>query len=324
MKDVYRAIGRVAAQDVTVLVLGESGTGKELVSRAIYQHSARSSSQFLAVNCAAIPETLLESELFGYEKGAFTGAEHQRIGKIEQCAGGTLFLDEIGDMTPLTQSKILRFLQEREFERVGGNRTIKADVRVIAATNRDFRQMVADGLFRTDLYYRLSVFTIFLPPLRERGDDIQLLTNHYLNRFSRELKRRVTRVSEEVLDHFMSYSWPGNIREFESVLKQYLLQSTGEVLLPDFLQTEITATPTVLHSSSSNLGLDRILAEALAMTPEPDNLYQSIIEEVDRRLLSVVMDHCDGNLSHAARILGITRVTLRNKLKMLSESIDQS
>src|SRR5947207_12196514 len=172
MQEVYKAIGRVASQDVTVLILGEGGTGKELVARAIYQHSRRAAGPFLAINCAAIQETLLESELFGHEKGAFTGADRKRIGKFEQCTGGTLFLDEIGDMTPLTQTKILRVLQDQCFERVGGNETIQTNVRLIAATNRDLEKMVAEGSFRSDLYYRLSVFTIKLPPLRERGGDL--------------------------------------------------------------------------------------------------------------------------------------------------------
>ena len=191
MQEVYKAIGRVAPQDVTVLILGESGTGKELVARAIYQHSRRAAGPFLAINCAAIPENLLESELFGHEKGAFTGADRQRIGKFEQCTGGTLFLDEIGDMTPLTQAKVLRVLQDRRFERVGGNETIRTDVRVIAATNRDLEQMVAAGEFRGDLYYRLGIVTITLPPLRERGEDLPLLVDHFLRRFGRELGKEV-------------------------------------------------------------------------------------------------------------------------------------
>src|SRR3954449_1916756 len=187
MQEVYKAIGLVAPQDLAVLILGESGTGKELVARAIYQYSRRAKATFLAINCAAIPESLLESELFGHEKGAFTGADRKRIGKFEQCNGGTLFLDEIGDMSSLTQTKILRVLQGQEFERVGGNERIKADVRVIAATNRDLEQMVAEGTFRGDLYYRLNVYTIKLPTLRERGDDLQLLAEHFVKRFSQDL-----------------------------------------------------------------------------------------------------------------------------------------
>ena len=199
MREVYKAIGRVAAQNVPVLITGESGTGKELVARAIYQHGPRAKAPFLALNCAAIPENLLESELFGHEKGAFTGADRRRIGKFEQCNGGTLFLDEIGDMPLALQAKMLRLLQEQSFERVGGNETIRTDVRLIAATHRDLKAWSAEGKFRPDLYYRLSVFTIHLPPLRERGDDLPMLVRHYLRRFSRELGREVREVAPEAL-----------------------------------------------------------------------------------------------------------------------------
>ena len=210
-----------------MLILGESGTGKELVARAIYQHSRRAAGPFLAINCAAIPENLLESELFGHEKGAFTGADRRRIGKFEQCRGGTLFLDEIGDMTPLTQAKVLRVLQDGRFERVGGNETIRTDVRVIAATNRDLEQMVAAGEFRGDLYYRLGIVTITLPPLRERAEDLPLLVDHFLRRFSPELGKEVDRIAPDALEVLRRHPWPGNIRELQSVLKQALLRATG-------------------------------------------------------------------------------------------------
>ena len=235
MQEVYKAIGRVADQTFPVLITGESGTGKELVARAIYQHGPRAKAPFLALNCAAIPENLLESELFGHEKGAFTGADRRRIGKFEQCNGGTIFLDEIGDMPLALQAKVLRLLQEQAFERVGGNETIRTDVRLIAATHRDLKAWSAEGKFRPDLYYRLSVFTIHLPPLRERGDDLPLLVQHYLRRFSRELGREVREIAPEALERLRSYSWPGNIRELQSVLKQALLRASGTVLLPAFL-----------------------------------------------------------------------------------------
>src|SRR6516162_5532859 len=235
MREVYKAIGRVAAQDVPVLITGESGTGKELVARAIYQHGPRAKATFLALNCAAIPENLLESELFGHEKGAFTGAERLRIGKFEQVNGGTLFLDEIGDMPLPLQSKLLRVLQEQAFERVGGNETIQTNVRLIAATHRDLKAWSAEGKFRPDLYYRLGVFTIQLPPLRERGDDLPLLAQHFVRRYSRELGRDVRQVAPEAMTRLRGYSWPGNIRELQSVLKQALLQASGAVLLPAFL-----------------------------------------------------------------------------------------
>src|SRR5208337_2729969 len=211
------------------------GTGKELVARAVYQHGRRAMAPFLALNCAAIPENLLESELFGHEKGAFTGADRRRIGKFEQCHGGTLFLDEIGDMPLALQAKILRLLQEQVFERVGGNETIRTDVRLIAATHRDLKTWSAEGKFRPDLYYRLGVFTIHLPSLRERGDDLPLLVRHYLRRFSRELGREVQEAAPEALERLRGYGWPGNIRELQSVLKQALLRASGPLLLPTFL-----------------------------------------------------------------------------------------
>ncbi len=232
MREVYKEIGRVAAQNVPVLITGASGTGKELVARALYQHSARAQQPFLALNCAAIPENLLESELFGHEKGAFTGADRRRIGKFEQTSGGTLFLDEIGDMPPALQAKFLRVLQEQTFERVGGNETIRTDVRLIAATHRDLKAWSADGRFRPDLYYRLGVFTIDLPPLRERGEDLLFLVLHYLRRFSRELGREVREIAPEALERLRGYSWPGNIRELQSVLKQALLRAAAPPCCP--------------------------------------------------------------------------------------------
>src|SRR6266478_5620070 len=242
MREVYKAIGRVAAQNVPVLITGASGTGKELVARAIYQHGARAKAPFLALNCAAIPENLLESELFGHEKGAFTGADRRRIGKFEQCHGGTIFLDEVGDMPLALQAKMLRVLQEQAFERVGGNETVRTDVRLIAATHRDLKAWSDEGRFRPDLYYRLGVFTIHLPPLRERGDDLLMLVQYYLRRFNRELGREVREVAPEALERLRGYSWPGNVRELQSVLKQAILQAHGPVLLPDFL-TELPEAP---------------------------------------------------------------------------------
>lgn len=235
MQEVYKAIGRVADRTFPVLITGESGTGKELVARAIYQHGSRAKAPFLALNCAAIPETLLESELFGHEKGAFTGAELRRIGKFEQCNGGALFLDEVGDMPLPAQAKVLRVLQEQAFERVGGTETVRTDVRLIAATHRDLKAWSDEGKFRPDLYYRLRVFSIHLPPLRERGEDLPLLVQFHLRRSSRELGREVREVAPEALARLRGYSWPGNVRELQSVLKQALLRAHGPVLLPEFL-----------------------------------------------------------------------------------------
>ncbi|MBV8311784.1 MAG: sigma-54-dependent Fis family transcriptional regulator, partial [Planctomycetaceae bacterium] len=242
MREVYKAIGRVAAQNVPVLITGESGTGKELVARAVYQHGPRARAPFLALNCAAIPEQLLESELFGHEKGAFTGADRRRIGKFEQCSGGTILLDEIGDMPLALQAKVLRLVQEQAFERVGGSETVRTDVRLIAATHRDLKTLSAEGKFRPDLYYRLGVFTIHLPPLRERGDDLPMLVRHYLRRYSQELRRDVREVAPEAMERLRDHSWPGNVRELQNVLKQALLRASGTVLLPAFLP-ELPGTP---------------------------------------------------------------------------------
>jgi nitrogen regulation protein NR(I) len=325
MQAVYKSIGRVASQDVTVLILGESGTGKELVARAIYHYSRRSKAPFLAINCAAIPESLLESELFGHEKGAFTGADRRRIGKFEQCHGGTLFLDEIGDMSPLTQTKILRVLQGQEFERIGGNEPIRSDVRVITATNRDLEKMVGEGTFRGDLYYRLNVFTIRLPPLRERGDDVPLLAQHFVSRFAKELGKNVQVIASESMELLKQYRWPGNVREFQSVIKQALLQATGPVLLPEFLpqslqgRSETTATPAPAMdlAALTSFVKQRLFADSTSLYAE----FQAL---TDRHLLTLVLEHTGGNLSQASRLLGITRATLRAKLHALGLSADKT
>src|SRR5215472_684932 len=239
MGEVYKAIGRVAAQNVIVLIRGESGTGKELVARALYQHSARARQPFLAINCAAIPEALLESELFGHEKGAFTGAERRRIGKFEQCSGGTLLLDEIGDMPLALQAKMLRVLQEQRFDRLGGSEPIATDVRLIAATHQDLESLIARGRFRADLYYRLKGFVICLPSLRERPEDLPALVSHLLERFRQPLGHPVEQVAPEALARLQQYAWPGNVRELEGSLKQALLQAWGPVLTVDDLPPEL-------------------------------------------------------------------------------------
>jgi len=324
MQAVYKQVGRVAPQDVTVLVLGESGTGKELVARAIYHYSKRARGPFLAVNCAAIPENLLESELFGHEKGAFTGADRRRIGKFEQAGGGTLFLDEIGDMTPLTQTKILRVLQGQEFERVGGNEPIRADVRVVAATNRDLERMVADGTFRGDLYYRLNVYTIRIPPLRDRGEDLPLLVNHFVRRFGRELGKEVREVSPEAMEVLRRYPWPGNVRELQSVVKQTLLETTGPVVLPEFL-------PAAVRKGEGGAAGGELAFDFGGLTAYVEDqfrggsttLYADYQRLTDRHLLALVLRHAGGNLSRASRSLGITRATLRAKLAALGLTVDR-
>jgi two-component system nitrogen regulation response regulator GlnG len=325
MQEVYKAIGRVADQAFPVLITGESGTGKELVARAIYQHGPRARAPFLALNCAAIPETLLESELFGHEKGAFTGAERRRIGKFEQVNGGTLFLDEIGDMALPAQAKLLRVLQEQAFERVGGSETVRTDVRLLAATHRDLKAWSDEGKFRADLYYRLGVFTIHLPPLRERGDDLALLVQFYLRRGSRELGREVREVAPEALVRLRGYSWPGNVRELQSVLKQALLRAHGPVLLPDFLP-ELPEAPGELAAPGPPRGgcldVDAVVRERLG--PDTCALYAEAHRELDLLLLPRVLEHTGGNQLQAARLLGIARKTLRQKLRDLGLHVARS
>jgi two-component system nitrogen regulation response regulator GlnG len=322
MQEVYKAIGRVADQSVPVLITGESGTGKELVARAVYQHSPRADGPFLALNCAAIPEHLLESELFGHEKGAFTGADQRRTGKFEQCHGGTIFLDEIGDMPVALQAKMLRVLHEQAFERVGGNETIRTDVRVIAATHRDLKASSAEGKFRADLYYRLSVFNIPLPPLRERGEDLALLAQHYVRHFSSELGREVRQVAPEALQRLRNYSWPGNIRELQSVLKQALLHSTGSVLLGAFLPDLPGVPDSVVDPSPADAqsSKDTFVVRG-RLTSDVRGLHVDAHRQLDRLLLPRVLEYTQGSKHEAALLLGIARQTLRLKVREMGLSI---
>jgi two-component system nitrogen regulation response regulator GlnG len=326
MQDVFKAIGRVAPQNVTVLILGESGTGKELVARAIYHHSPRKGKPFLAVNCAAIPETLLESELFGHEKGSFTNAHQRRIGKFEQCSGGTIFLDEVGDMSALVQSKVLRVLQEQAFERVGGTETVQTGVRVITATNRDLPQLVAGGQFREDLYYRLNGFTIKVPPLRDRGNDIALLLAHSLRRFAAELGKDVHAMSPDAMELLLRYPWPGNVRELEAVVRQSLLQSTGPVVLQEFLPESIRYTGAVsgkIHPGQlGSSDLEPLVSQCLREGSH--ELYAQAMERMDRYVLTRILRHTNGNQSWAAKLLGITRASLRRKLHTLKISVESA
>ncbi len=322
MQEVYKSIGRVAPQDVTVLILGESGTGKELAARAIYQYSRRATGPYLAINCAAIPEALLESELFGHEKGAFTGADRQRIGKFEQCSGGTILLDEIGDMTPATQAKILRLLQEQQFERIGGHESIRTDVRLIAATNRDLEKMVATGEFRGDLYFRLNVFSIRLPPLRDRGDDLRLLTTRFLKQFNIEFKKQVQSIAPAAFDLLFRHRWPGNVRELQGVLKQALLHATGPVLLPENLPASLrNAADGEPASAPITSDLVRFIQEQLPTAT--NNLYADWLAQAERQLFTLVLEHTGGNMSQAARILGLHRTTLRSKLNALGIRLER-
>jgi DNA-binding NtrC family response regulator len=324
MQSLFKQMGRVAPLDVNVLVLGESGTGKELVARAIYHHSRRSQGPFLAINCAAIPETLLESELFGHEKGAFTGAERQRIGKFEQCHRGTIFLDEVGDMPPATQAKMLRLLQDGQFQRVGGNETLKVDVRVLAATNQNLEAMIGENRFRRDLYYRIRGVTLHLPPLREREDDIAELAHYFLFRLNRQLGTAVQTISTEALELLARHSWPGNVRELQSVLREALIVATGPTLLPEFLSLSAAPGPAeaeravaVAAEGSSDW---HSLAEALdeGMKSRKSELYRHLIQRFDALVLANVMRAAGGLQSRAAEILGLSRPTLRAKLRTIA------
>jgi nitrogen regulation protein NR(I) len=328
MQEVYKAIGRVASQDMPVLILGESGTGKELVARALYHHSSRSEQPFLAINCAAIPETLLESELFGHEKGAFTGADRRRIGKFEQANGGTIFLDEIGDMTAATQAKVLRLLQEQRFARLGGNETVQTDVRVIAATNQDLEAMVEAGRFRKDLFYRLNVFTIRLPALRERSEDLPLLIDHFAARVSQQLRRAAPSFSPEALRVLQAHDWPGNVRELQSTIKYALVLTAGNTVTPDCLPESLSAALPVRHAAEpgrppetghpmigQTFDLTRFIQSLLRGGAE--GVYEKAASEFDRVLLTEVLQHVKGRQTRASEILGISRNTLRAKLRSL-------
>jgi two-component system nitrogen regulation response regulator GlnG len=325
MQELYKSIGRIAPQDVTVLILGESGTGKELVARAIYQHSHRGQTPFLAINCAAIPEPLLESELFGHERGAFTGADRRRVGKFEQAHGGTVFMDEVGDMAVGTQAKVLRLLQEKQFERVGGNTTIHTDIRVIAATNQDLESLVAAGRFRQDLFYRLNVLTIRIPPLRERIEDIPLLLEYFFGRMNRELDRHVRNVSPDAMQLLKQHSWPGNVRELQSAVKYALVHTTDDTLTPDclppHLQQHSPRVEVLAAKESVDLTIGRLVQEALAQ--QCGNIYYHVQAAVDRIVLREVLEHVKGNQVEAADLLGISRTTLRSKLRSLNLVVEK-
>jgi nitrogen regulation protein NR(I) len=334
MQRVYKDIGRVAAQDVNVLIVGESGTGKELVARAIFHHSVRHRAPFLAINAAAIPESLLESELFGHERGSFTGANRQRAGKFEQANRGTLFLDEIGDMSMATQAKVLRVLQDGRFERVGGNETIETDVRVIAATNQNLERLIREGRFRQDLYYRLKVFTIELPTLRQRLDDLPLLLDYFIRLYNRELGKQVQSAAPGVLEMLRQHLWPGNVRELQSAVKYALVHAHSNVLTPDcfpsscrIASAESGGTVSAIEDlatagadpESPGCRIRALLAQLIDEGhPAP---YHAIEDVVARILLTEALRRTQGNQVEASRLLGISRTTLRAKLDVLGLSI---
>lgn len=320
MQDVYKLIGQVAESDVSVLITGESGTGKELVARAIYHHSTRKEKPFIAINCAAIPDALFESELFGFERGAFTGADRPHMGKIERCDGGTCFLDEIGDMSLSLQAKLLRVLQEGEFERLGGGKTIKVNVRVIAASNKDMEKEVEQGRFRGDLLWRLKIITIHLPPLRERGADIHLLADYFLNRFSREYGKPPHRLSDGARKKLAACSWPGNVRELENGIRRAILVSTGEVISENQLILSHPHEERPVETLSRAQLMDRLKLKLETLIPEilklsEADIHANIIDMVEETLILHALKFSGNNQVQAAKLLGISRNTLRQRLK---------
>jgi len=299
---VMENVDKVAASNAGVLILGETGTGKELVARAIHRASSFSSGPFVDINCGAIPETLQESELFGYKKGAFTGATESRSGKLELADGGTLFLDEIAEMSMATQVKLLRFLQERSFEAVGDTRKIKVQTRVVAATNQDIASQIKKGLFREDLYYRLAVFPIQVPPLRERKEDIPLLCNHFLNKYENELKKQVTSISDEALQCLQDYSWPGNIRQLENTIYRAMITTSYDAIDIDCLPDELTG-----ETMTDEEQLDTTdIGETISVTP---------FHDVVKQTLEQALKNTEGHIPKAAKILGISRSTFYRMLK---------
>jgi two-component system nitrogen regulation response regulator GlnG len=318
MQEIYKTIGRVAESDATVLIHGESGTGKELVARAIHYHSKRAGRPFVAVNSAAIPSELLESELFGHEKGSFTGAVARKLGKFEAAAGGTLFLDEIGDMSLSLQGKLLRVLQEKEFERVGGTEPIKTDVRVIAATHHNLEKMVRDNRFREDLFYRLNVIQMNIPPLRKRKDDIIPLAEHFLRKYRDGRGVSARTFTPETLKALRVYDWPGNVRELENAIQRAVTLSQGDKIFPDALPPQVFKPGQGVAISFESFLEEKLadLVERLGGLEQGD-LYDMVLQRVEKPLITHVLRKTEGNQVRAASLLGINRNTLRKKIKDL-------
>ncbi|MBW2053794.1 MAG: sigma-54-dependent Fis family transcriptional regulator [Deltaproteobacteria bacterium] len=316
MQEVYKVIGRVAPTDATVLIRGDSGTGKELAARAIYQHSRRVSEPFLVINCVAIPETLLESELFGYEKGSFTGATRRRVGKIEQADGGTIFLDEIGDMPVSIQAKVLRLLQEKSIERLGGQGPIEVDVRIIAATNRDLEAAIEEGRFREDLYYRLKVVTLWLPSLRERMEDVPLLADYFLSRLADEMGVDNPGFNDEARAMLENNSWPGNVRELANVIQKALIFNRGGLIGPEDITPAIRKSDlnTQLTDTKDEEFIRKWIRKALT-SKDNSNLFNTITDRFASMVTSEALQLAGGNRTRAAQILGISRPTLLSKIE---------
>lgn len=319
--EIAKLIGQVAKTDAAVLIFGESGTGKELVARAIHRNSRRRNNPFLSVNCAALPESLLESELFGHEKGAFTGAYYKRIGKFEQADTGTLFLDEIGDMSMLTQSKLLRVLQDKRFERVGGNETLESDVRILAATNKSLVQAMKDGSFRVDLFYRLKVVSVYIPPLRERRGDISLLIEHFCDKFSRQLNTGKKTVSRKAMQLLNKYPWPGNVRELENNVHTAMVMSKGDQLQPDEFPALADDSPRVDvdlnelqddYTETFRKIVEPIMPRLIANSS--GQIYHFLESSLERSVISACLRHFNGNQVKTSEALGISRNTLRDRI----------
>lgn len=311
MLDIYKQIGKIAPTDASVLILGESGTGKELIARAIYHYSDRSDKPFLEINCAAIPEQLLESELFGYERGAFTGAEFERAGKFERCNGGTIFLDEIGDLSLSTQAKLLRILQDGRFQRLGGSETIETDVRIIAATNKNLDDMIKNNTFREDLYYRLNVVTIKVPPLRDRKADIKELVRYFIYKYNRMLRKGIKGLTSDGLKMLEDYNWPGNVRELENLIQKAIVLCNSDYLSAECFKGPCSGAGEVCSNLDDTI---RTLVD-MAFKDGSYGTFQNIIATIEGRIIRKALDLTGGNQVQAARLLGISRNTLRKKLK---------
>lgn len=316
MQQVFKMVGRVAASDAPVMVTGESGTGKELVARAIHSYSARSGRTFLAINCAAIPENLLESELFGHEKGAFTGAHSQRIGRFEQCDGGTLFLDEVGEMPLGVQSKLLRVLQEGEFSRVGGGQTLRTDVRIVCATNKHLEEEVARKTFREDLFYRLNVVRIHLPPLRSRPEDIRLLAEYFLRRITHQKLRPPLTLAEDSVKLLETYQWPGNVRELENTIQRAAVLATADVLLPKDIPLGVSAPLAEVSQTAQAAPAPSDPASAIeSLFDWASSTDEALLPWVEREFTRLALERSGDNQVRAAKLLGISRATLRKRVE---------
>jgi DNA-binding NtrC family response regulator len=312
MLDIFKKIGQVAESDVTVILRGATGTGKELVARAIYHHSKRINKPFLPVNCAAIPEALLESELFGHEKGAFTGADNKKTGKFEQCDTGTMFLDEIGDMPMHLQAKLLRVLQDGCFQRLGGKELIKTDVRIIAATNKDLEALKDSGEFRDDLYWRLNVVSVNLPPLSERKNDIEHLVQYFMQKFNRELAKDIKGISQELLKEFYEYHWPGNVRELRSIIQRGMILCQKDVLSVEDCEALSQTRMTEVNSGDIEKILSDVAGELLQRGGA--GIYKEAVSTFERLLIKEALRLTKNNQAMTARLLGISRNTLKAKI----------